>query len=305
MRKRLAIGLLILLLAVSAVLMSGCGAHKVIYNGNGNTGGSVPVDTTMYRAGQTVTVLDNTGGLAKTGHVFAGWNTAPDGSGATYTQGQTLTMGTSDITLYAKWAYRVGYIYKPADADDAAAATSFETLLDPIYPTDKIDMANLATTDLTQYAALIIGRNTFLFTDAQVNLIKDSGLPVIGISRGGTSYFGKIGLSMNGGNVASASITGAVVVNNALTIWNRPNALGVNNGDTVAIFTSSSSANVLYSGYLSTGTLHVARCPGNLSYDAIAIETNNLYWAYYNDASTFTETGRKLFINAIHHMVYD
>ena len=38
---------------------------KVIYNGNGNTTGSVPVDGNTYNAGDTVTVLGNTGGLGK------------------------------------------------------------------------------------------------------------------------------------------------------------------------------------------------------------------------------------------------
>jgi len=75
----------------------------VTYNGNGNTGGSVPVDSTNYQQGQTVTVVGNTGNLVNTGDTFAGWNTQANGSGTTYTQGQTFTMGTSNVTLYAMW----------------------------------------------------------------------------------------------------------------------------------------------------------------------------------------------------------
>ena len=37
----------------------------VTYFGNGNTGGTVPVDSTVYSSGNTVTVLDNTGSLVK------------------------------------------------------------------------------------------------------------------------------------------------------------------------------------------------------------------------------------------------
>ncbi len=54
--------------------------------------------------GATVTVLGNTGGLAKAGHHFAGWNTAADGSGTAYAAGATFGMGTADVTLYAQWA---------------------------------------------------------------------------------------------------------------------------------------------------------------------------------------------------------
>jgi len=77
--------------------------YTVTYHGNGSTGGSVPSDTTNYTDGQTVTVAGNTGSLVKTGFTFSGWNTKADGSGTPYTQGQTFTMGSASITLYAVW----------------------------------------------------------------------------------------------------------------------------------------------------------------------------------------------------------
>ncbi|HNY49331.1 MAG TPA: InlB B-repeat-containing protein [Smithella sp.] len=86
--------------------------YTVTYNGNGSTGGSVPVDSTNYSSGQTVTVLGNTGTLAKTGYLFTGWNTQSNGSGTTYTQGQTFVMGSSNVTLYALWILESAVIGK-------------------------------------------------------------------------------------------------------------------------------------------------------------------------------------------------
>ncbi len=77
--------------------------YTVSYSGNGNTGGSIPVDTTAYEQGASVTVFGNTGNLARTGYTFTGWNTLANGSGISYTPGQIITMGTSNVTLYAKW----------------------------------------------------------------------------------------------------------------------------------------------------------------------------------------------------------
>ena len=77
--------------------------YTITYNGNGNTGGSVPVDTAQYKQGQTATVQGNPGNLVKTNYTFNGWNTQADGNGTTYTQGQTITIGNSNITLHAKW----------------------------------------------------------------------------------------------------------------------------------------------------------------------------------------------------------
>ncbi len=61
------------------------------------------MDTTQYEAGQTVTVLGNSGNLVRAGYSFDGWNTQADGGGTTYQQGVEVTMGTADVALYAKW----------------------------------------------------------------------------------------------------------------------------------------------------------------------------------------------------------
>jgi BspA type Leucine rich repeat region (6 copies)/Listeria-Bacteroides repeat domain (List_Bact_rpt) len=77
--------------------------YTVTYDGNSNSGGSVPVDGASYPQGQKVTVLGNTGGLTKSGCSFAGWNTKRDGSGTTYSQGQSMLMGSGNVVLYARW----------------------------------------------------------------------------------------------------------------------------------------------------------------------------------------------------------
>ncbi|NLD91200.1 MAG: InlB B-repeat-containing protein [Fibrobacter sp.] len=77
--------------------------YAITYNGNGNSSGTIPTDTGKYETGSTVAVKGNTGNLAKTGYVFAGWNTAADGSGAAYSEGSSLLIGTNDVTLFARW----------------------------------------------------------------------------------------------------------------------------------------------------------------------------------------------------------
>jgi uncharacterized repeat protein (TIGR02543 family) len=55
--------------------------YTVTYNGNGSDSGTVPIDpSSPYTSGSSVTVLGNSGSLAKTGYTFNGWNTASDGS---------------------------------------------------------------------------------------------------------------------------------------------------------------------------------------------------------------------------------
>jgi len=76
----------------------------VTYAGNGSTSGFGLPDPNPYAAGSTVTVHGNLGFFFKPGYAFDGWNTSADGSGDAYAIGSTLTMGNSDVTLYAQWS---------------------------------------------------------------------------------------------------------------------------------------------------------------------------------------------------------
>ena len=88
-------------------------AYSVTYDANGANSGTAPTDNNApYVAGATVTVLGNTGSLAKSGYGFGGWNTESDGSGTSYSAENTFTMPSSNVTLYAEWvAY--DYIFTP------------------------------------------------------------------------------------------------------------------------------------------------------------------------------------------------
>ena len=76
---------------------------NVMYEGNGNTGGSTDGYSVKY--GSTVTIAGN--GFTKTGHSFNGWNTSADGTGTSYTAGSTFVSKPSahgdTLKLFAQW----------------------------------------------------------------------------------------------------------------------------------------------------------------------------------------------------------
>lgn len=79
-------------------------AFALTYMGNGNTGGSAPIDRGRYQSGAAVTVQSNTGNLTKTGYSFAGWSMAANSAGAVIAPQTRLTMGCANLTLYAQWS---------------------------------------------------------------------------------------------------------------------------------------------------------------------------------------------------------
>ena len=85
--------------------------YKVRYHGNGNTGGTEPVDGNDYLDEAKITVKDqNT--LAKPGWRFVGWSKSPGGP-VEYLPGDKITIDGNNVDLYAQWesedAYTVTY----------------------------------------------------------------------------------------------------------------------------------------------------------------------------------------------------
>ena len=68
----------------------------------------------------------NTNTFTKTGYIFTGWNTEPNGSGTSYTDKQNINLN-DDITLYAQWAeYDVSISSTPASVDYGIAYLNFQ-----------------------------------------------------------------------------------------------------------------------------------------------------------------------------------
>jgi hypothetical protein len=79
------------------------------YNTKVNTTGSVPVDSTLYPSGATVTVMGNSGNLYwGTSFTFIGWNTKDNGGlygggGGTFYAPLAQFTITSNVNLYGTW----------------------------------------------------------------------------------------------------------------------------------------------------------------------------------------------------------
>lgn len=101
--------------------------HRITYNSNNSSSGTVPVDNNPYNPGSLVTLLGNTGQLAKSGLAFSGWNTAADGIGIAYAAGSALII-SANTTLYARWtsqpAYRTTYAGNGNDAGNVPTDTN-------------------------------------------------------------------------------------------------------------------------------------------------------------------------------------
>jgi uncharacterized repeat protein (TIGR02543 family) len=111
---------------------------SVTYNGQSNTSGSVPVDSTIYVRTGSAVVLGNTGSLARTGYTWGGWTVNSNGTGTVYTGGESYTLGNSNLILYAKWSpntLTVTYDSKGGTDVNAGSVLTGGSLSAPTAPT--------------------------------------------------------------------------------------------------------------------------------------------------------------------------
>ncbi|MBL8033129.1 MAG: SBBP repeat-containing protein [Leptospiraceae bacterium] len=78
-------------------------SNTVTYYGNGHSSGAVPVDTGTYLHGAPVLVKGNTGNLARTNHIYTGWNSQSNGSGNNRVAGKSFSMGPTSESIHAQW----------------------------------------------------------------------------------------------------------------------------------------------------------------------------------------------------------
>ena len=126
-------------------------SNSITYDGNTNTGGSVPAPGSYVTDGAPYAVLGNTGSLVRAGYTFAGWNTAADGTGTNYPAGIGATYSLPDnVILYAKWqpgTYTITYNGNGATGGATPSNGSFTTGSTYSIPANSV--GNLAKTGFT------------------------------------------------------------------------------------------------------------------------------------------------------------
>jgi uncharacterized repeat protein (TIGR02543 family) len=138
-------------------------SYRIFYDGNTNTYGDPPVDNNIYN-GFTPAIILGRNTLEKYQYAFSAWNTAANGSGTSYSPGDTITINAT-ITLYAMWipSYEFRLYYDGNGETDG-------------YPPDDTNVYNGLT------PAIILGENTLVkdgYTFVRWNTqFNDLGIPL-------------------------------------------------------------------------------------------------------------------------------
>ena len=165
--------------ATTTITVTYSSTYTVTYDANGADEGTAPTDPKKYADDATVTVLGNTGSLAKDHYSFGGWNTKADGSGTTYAGGATFQI-SDNTTLYAKWNGNPHDITMPA-ADAFGTYTASAT--DDVPYGTEVTLTYTPASGYETYVATwyvngaLISGNTFDMPDEDVTITVTAALP--------------------------------------------------------------------------------------------------------------------------------
>ena len=124
----------------------------VTYNGNDSDGGSVP-SSSVHPVLSEVTIKNNTGSLTKTGKVFKGWSSRPDGKTKIYNPDDTFTI-RNNTTLYAIWEDGIDYQFTSGSGQTYTKGTLEDKLFTcdgPLTNLASVKVDNVEITENTQY----------------------------------------------------------------------------------------------------------------------------------------------------------
>ena len=166
-------------------IRSNPGTLTINFDGNGSTGGSTA--SQQIAAGNTAPL--NANGFTRTGYMFTGWNTAADGSGASYSDGAdyTVTPATGDatITLYAQWGPSI-QDFTNAQCQSLASNSNY-TVYDERDGSDYTVRYINGACWMTQNLRLTGGRT---LTPADSDISSNWVFPNNSLDKNGTNYIG-------------------------------------------------------------------------------------------------------------------
>jgi len=241
--------------------------YTATFNSNSATSGSVP-SPQQYASpgGPALTIASNTGNLQRTGYTFAGWATAANGTGTTYTEGQTEVTLSASVTLFAKWTaniYTATYNSNSATSGTVPSSQSYTTGGAALTISTNSGTLERTGYSFVGWATAANGTGTtYTVSQAGVTLTEDTTLYAKWTAASNVvTYNSQLGTTVSNGSFVTGS---------TLTLPAAPSRLGYT---FAGWFAAATGGTALVSGYTPTETSAIT---------LYAQWTGNTYTVTYN-----------------------
>ena len=214
--------------------------------------------------------------------------------------GATATTA-KDSNLAIEIATQVPFIAYLYDTD-LTQALAYESLIESWgYIVDLIHVDDVPNYDWNLYGLILLGHDSgFQYTwgnSTYVPLLNNTGLPIIAIGDGGSSFYSELGLSANYGNGMYSTRQNLTITATNHSIFQYPHTF---NSTLISMYNTSNSWMGMYIPYLDASVEVLAINSFYTSYASLTIEDSRYaYWAFYASPAYWTITAKQLFENVI------
>lgn len=139
-----------------------------------------------------------------------------------------------------------------------------------------------------------------------VESIQDSGLPVVGLGRGGHAFFGKLGLDIGhpNGTVSKADSVKVADFGDSQPFFATPNAISIPGDQMLQLFTvAQNTVAIPLAERLPEGVRVASLTDQTDAFPIVKSGKRYLLWGFSGGPGAFTATGQQLFINALRFQV--
>jgi len=193
------------------------------------------------------------------------------------------------------------YIYNT----DSTMAQQYKHLLDAHdFDFDIIKMNSILSANYSNYKLILIGPDTgsgSTWGDAagtQAQKLEDTGLPIVGIGKGGYAFFGKLGYPIGYGKGWSGSGRDVYAANVDDSVWNKVYDINIPGSRIVQLYSSNSGFTAIHYPNPISGILGLGRQSNDTThYQIIEKDVQYILWGFNDGPLAMTDTGRKVFVN--------
>jgi parallel beta-helix repeat protein len=171
--------------------------------------------------------------------------------------------------------------------------------------TDITHIDDVAGTNLSDYRLIVAAEDTGAGgswgTEAAVDAIINSRLPVLGIGNGGSSLFTQMGISINYGNSMYIDTGSMYVVEDTNPIFERPHEIYISPNRILQVYDRIFSTQAVYGGYADPEAALIGSCAaaGYPDHYPLASEEGHYLWGYRDTPDHLTKTGQELLVNIV------
>ena len=184
---------------------------------------------------------------------------------------------------------------------DLASSESYRSLLEAHGIS--VDLVSVSASSAINYSGcgLIIVGNDVQTQKTTASAVDRSGKPILGLGRGGGTFFDLLGLGIGWSKGAFGSETEIYVVDTAHPIFNQPTSINVPSNRIIELYTSTQQLSI-YMPSPQYGITPLGRGVLRSEYCTLIQESSRYFlWGFTNSPDYMTQAGKNLFVNVVQY----